>query len=109
MASDFQSLTINNCSDLFSNASKFGKIIEPLRIDPRSTNHQAVTVLLALSMHSVFSSLLQNKITSGQVRVFNVHIHSKLSGTGGKKGGGSKGGLSALAGTREYKQSDWNR
>ena len=31
-----------------------------------------------------------------------------LSGTGKKKGQGVRGGLPALAGTREYKQSDWN-
>ena len=60
-------------------------------------------------------------VRSGQVRVFNVHIQSKLllhtpvTGTGfglsqdRKKGGGSKGGYPALAGTREYKQSDRNR
>ena len=37
---------------------------------------------------------------SGQVRVFNVHIQSKLSGTGKKRGwGGSKGDLPALAST----------
>ena len=32
-----------------------------------------------------------------------------LSGTGKRKGGGSKGGPAALAGTREYEQSDRNR
>ena len=32
-----------------------------------------------------------------------------LSGTGKKKGGGSKGGPLALVGTREYEQSNWNR
>ena len=41
--------------------------------------------------------------------MFNVHIQSKLSGTGGKKGGGSKGESPALSGTREYEQSDRNR
>ena len=57
---------------------------------------------------------------SGQIRVFNVHIQSKLlqrtpvTGTGtetGKKarGEGSKEGPPALAGTREYEQSDRNR
>ena len=69
---------------------------------------------------------------SGQVRVFNVHIQSKLFwhmpvtgiGTslrlflcpgqenkngGGSKGGGSKGVPPALAGTSLYEQSDWNR
>ena len=37
---------------------------------------------------------------SGQLRAFNVHRK--------KKGGASKGGLSALAGTRKYEQSDRN-
>ena len=59
--------------------------------------------------------------------MFNVHIQSKLlqrtpvMGTGTclhrflcpgqekKRGGGSKGGPPALAGTREYEQSDRNR
>ena len=59
--------------------------------------------------------------------MFNVHIQSKLlyrkpvmgTGTGlrrflcpgpeKKKGGRSKGGPPALAGTRDYKQSDRNR
>ena len=53
---------------------------------------------------------------SGQVRVFNVHIQSKpVTGTGTrrkKKGGwgeGRKWESPALAGTREYEQSDRNR
>ena len=50
--------------------------------------------------------------------MFNVHAcHGHryrpslvpLSGTGKKKGEGSKGGLPALVGTREYKQSNWGR
>ena len=65
-------------------------------------------------------------IRSGQVRVFNVHIQSKLlyrtpvTGTGTgfhrclcpgqeNKGVGSKGGPPVLAGTREYEQSDRTR
>ena len=57
--------------------------------------------------------------------MFNVHIQSKLlahachrlryrpspvplSRTGKNNGGGSKGGQSALAGTREYKQSTFH-
>ena len=62
------------------------------------------------------------KLRTGQVRVFNVHIQSKLlyrtpvTGTGTdrpgqektKSGGGSKGGPPALVGTREYEQSDRN-
>ena len=71
------------------------------------------------------SPIVQDKgYTPGldQVRVFNVHIQSKpVTGTGtglrlflcpgqeNKKGGGSKGGPPALAGTREYEQSDPNR
>ena len=66
-----------------------------------------------------------NVVMPGQVRVYNVHIQSKLtraqvpafagslSGTGkygrGSKGGGGGGGPPALAGTREYEQSDRNR
>ena len=64
---------------------------------------------------------------TGQVRVFNVHIQSELLCSAclswaqvlafvgfsvrdrEKKGGGSKGGPAALAGTREYEQSDRNR
>ena len=54
------------------------------------------------------------EVRSGQVKVFNVHIQSKMllctpvTGTG-KKRGGSEGGPPALAGTREYEQSDQNR
>ena len=60
-------------------------------------------------------------VRSGQVRVFNVHIQSKLlyrtpvMGTGTKYPGqeekGAKGvrGPPALVGTRVYEQSDRNR
>ena len=64
---------------------------------------------------------MSGQVRSGQVRVFNVHIQSKLlectpvMGTSTsvqdrkKKGGVSKGGPPELAGTREYKQSDQDR
>ena len=41
--------------------------------------------------------------------MFNVHIQSKPDMGTGNKGGGSKGGPPALAGTREYEQFNWNR
>ena len=64
--------------------------------------------------------VVKSKVRSGHVRVFSVHIQSKLSraqvpdfaGSSVrdiKKGGGSKGGPPALEGTREYEQSDRNR
>ena len=72
------------------------------------------------------NALRSGQVRSGQVSVLRAHSeqtvvahachgyrywHSPvpLSGTGKKKGAGSKGGLPALAGTREYEQSDWNR
>ena len=45
-----------------------------------------------------------------QVRVFNVHIRRFLCTEQEKRGGGgSKGGPPALAGTKEYEQSDRNQ
>ena len=44
---------------------------------------------------------------SGQVRVFNVYIQ-RTPGTGQNIWEGVRAGPPALAGTREYEQSDWN-
>ena len=72
------------------------------------------------------NALRSGQVRSGQVSVLCAHSEQTvvahachgyrywpslvpLSGTGKKKGAGSKGGLPALVGTREYEQSDRNR